>query len=387
METASASAHALGSLRSIRRVSGWAAGFVLTALISSVAVPATAGADQISDKQKEADRVAKQLESLRTKASQLDEALNQAKLKFDAVSKDVDAAKATVADTEKAIQATQARAVQWAVENYVSGGAADPMLNLLSGTGSANEVLQRTGYASAAVGRDQDIAGQLRSKREDSLNAQSNLAAKLAKQDAAKRDLDKQRKALDSSVASQQKLLSKTKSEVTALIRADEERKAAEAAAAARAAAQAAEAARRAAVANLSIPKATPAKTTKAKAVAPPPSPGAAGAVAAAISQLGVPYRFATAIEGVNFDCSGLTLWAWGRSGHQLPHSAEMQYRILPKVDREDLEPGDLVFFGSPIHHVGMYVGNGMMINAPQTGDVVKYASIDRRDYAGAARP
>jgi cell wall-associated NlpC family hydrolase len=70
-----------------------------------------------------------------------------------------------------------------------------------------------------------------------------------------------------------------------------------------------------------------------------------------------------------------------------LPHSSRAQFDSLPHVARSDLQPGDLVFFGSPIHHVGIYEGGGIMINAPETGENVRRDSIARSDYVGAARP
>ena len=92
--------------------------------------------------------------------------------------------------------------------------------------------------------------------------------------------------------------------------------------------------------------------------------------------------------EGPNsFDCSGLTMMAWRSAGVSIPRVAAAQYGMGRHISRSALELGDLVFFGSPIHHVGMYVGGGMMIEAPYTGQVVRYHTIDRSDYAGATRP
>jgi cell wall-associated NlpC family hydrolase len=80
-------------------------------------------------------------------------------------------------------------------------------------------------------------------------------------------------------------------------------------------------------------------------------------------------------------------MYSWAAAGVSLPHSSRAQYAVLPHVPMDALAPGDLVFYGSPIHHVGIYIGGGQYINAPQTGDVVKVASIYRSDYAGAGRP
>jgi cell wall-associated NlpC family hydrolase len=110
-------------------------------------------------------------------------------------------------------------------------------------------------------------------------------------------------------------------------------------------------------------------------------------AIGAARSQLGVPYIYAAAQPGVGFDCSGLTMWAWGLAGVSLPHVAALQYADLPHVSQSGLQPGDLVFFYSPIHHVGLYIGGGMMIDAPHTGAYVEIAPVYWAAYAGAARP
>lgn len=117
-----------------------------------------------------------------------------------------------------------------------------------------------------------------------------------------------------------------------------------------------------------------------------PAAQSAKAAVAAAYALLGRAYHYGS--EGPEtFDCSGLTRYTWRSAGVSLPHSSQAQYGSLPKVSANDLQPGDLVFFGKPIHHVGMYVGGGQMIHAPETGSTVEVSSMSRRDFVGAARP
>ena len=136
---------------------------------------------------------------------------------------------------------------------------------------------------------------------------------------------------------------------------------------------------------------------------APNVDPGGAsakamGAVRAALSQRGVPYSwgggdasgpsYGTA-QGANikgFDCSGLTLYAYAQVGISLPHYTGAQYNAGTRVSQSQLKPGDLVFFYSDLHHMGMYIGNGNMVHAPQTGDVVKISSIAGRPFAGGVR-
>ncbi|MEN9823218.1 MAG: hypothetical protein RLZ04_1644 [Actinomycetota bacterium] len=120
----------------------------------------------------------------------------------------------------------------------------------------------------------------------------------------------------------------------------------------------------------------------------PPPVSGRAGvAVSAAYSQLGVPYRFAAEQPGVAFDCSGLTKWVWGQAGVYLPHQSRQQYNVLPHISPSQVQPGDLLFYKSPIGHVSIYVGGGQMIHATQPGDVVKLATVGWDKVVGIARP
>ncbi|MEX0873496.1 MAG: NlpC/P60 family protein [Actinomycetota bacterium] len=109
-------------------------------------------------------------------------------------------------------------------------------------------------------------------------------------------------------------------------------------------------------------------------------------AVSAAASQIGKPYRWGAAGPD-SYDCSGLTMWAWAHAGVSLPHSSRAQYASLPHVPLSQLAPGDLVFYGSPIHHVGIYKGGGVMIAAPQSGQTVREESIYYSSPVGAARP
>ena len=106
---------------------------------------------------------------------------------------------------------------------------------------------------------------------------------------------------------------------------------------------------------------------------------------------IGVPYVSGGASPS-GFDCSGLTMYVYAQLGISLPHNAQRQYySVSTKVSYDDLQAGDLVFFGSStssIHHVGIYVGNGKYLHAPQSGSSVQVSSLSARsDFAGAVRP
>jgi len=121
-------------------------------------------------------------------------------------------------------------------------------------------------------------------------------------------------------------------------------------------------------------------------ATAAPVSGGAAAAVKFAMAQVGDAYVYGAA--GPNaWDCSGLTMMAWAQAGVALPHSSSAQYSSGPHVAESDLRPGDLVFYYSPISHVGMYIGNGLIVNAENPSVGVKVTGLHSMPYVGAVRP
>lgn len=117
-----------------------------------------------------------------------------------------------------------------------------------------------------------------------------------------------------------------------------------------------------------------------------PASGRAAAAVQYAMAQVGDAYVYGAAGESA-FDCSGLTMRAWAQAGVSLPHSSSAQYGSGPHVAASDLQPGDLVFYYSPISHVGMYIGNGMIVHAANPGTGVTVSGLYSMPYVGAVRP
>jgi cell wall-associated NlpC family hydrolase len=103
--------------------------------------------------------------------------------------------------------------------------------------------------------------------------------------------------------------------------------------------------------------------------------------VATARAQLGKPYRWG-GVGPSAFDCSGLTRYAWAAAGVHLPHSSRGQFASLKRVDMDDMQPGDLVYRPG---HIGIYVGGGLMIHAPQSGYRVQVSPLGRA--IGAVRP
>jgi cell wall-associated NlpC family hydrolase len=109
-------------------------------------------------------------------------------------------------------------------------------------------------------------------------------------------------------------------------------------------------------------------------------------AVAYAKAQVGKSYVYGAAGPDA-FDCSGLTMAAWSQAGVSLPHNSGAQYSSGQQISESELQPGDLVFYYSPISHVGMYIGNGQVVNALNPGSGVQISGLHDMPYSGAVRP
>jgi peptidoglycan DL-endopeptidase CwlO len=141
------------------------------------------------------------------------------------------------------------------------------------------------------------------------------------------------------------------------------------------------QAAARAAAASRSADRtATPAP------VSVPASGRAAAAVRFAMAQVGDAYVYGATGPSA-WDCSGLTMGAWAQAGVSLPHSSSAQMGSGTPVSQSQLQPGDLVFYYQPVSHVGMYIGNGMIVNAENPSAGVKVTGVNSMPYSGAVRP
>jgi cell wall-associated NlpC family hydrolase len=119
----------------------------------------------------------------------------------------------------------------------------------------------------------------------------------------------------------------------------------------------------------------------------PAPSGLAGAVISAALAQVGVPYRYASSIPGVAFDCSGLTHYAWAQAGVNLPRNSRAQAGVITSVPVSQAQPGDLIFYYSPISHVGIYLGGGQLVHAPNTGKTVSVANVNWGKVVMVGRP
>jgi cell wall-associated NlpC family hydrolase len=259
---------------------------------------------------------------------------------------------------------------------YMSGGTPALYATVLQGS-DISDVLTRLqsvrrvvdGDSSARTAAGQDVVARRR--------AEVQLSKLAARRTALQSSVADRADTVRGLLAESDALLAQADAQVRQI--AEQQRIAAEAAAAARAADALARAQREAALSLL--PNGLPA-----------PTQAAAIAIAEASTHLGQPYLWGATGPGA-FDCSGLTLTAYRAAGIGLPRTAAQQWYAGPQVGLGDLQPGDLLFWAydltdpATIHHVALYVGNGLMIAAPHTGDVVKVQPVYLDGYIGAVRP
>ena len=132
---------------------------------------------------------------------------------------------------------------------------------------------------------------------------------------------------------------------------------------------------------------ASPKTYTFVAASGPPPAPHpqADAVVVAALAKVGIPYLWGGETDA-GYDCSGLSKVAWQAAGVNIVHQSTVQFNQTVRINLADIAPGDLLFFGDPIHHLGIYVGDGKMVEAPKPGMSVRVVSIKRRDLVGIGR-
>lgn len=344
----------------------------VTALLGTIALLVAclgirnAGAQSIDDARAEAEALAADLDATRERLIELAEEYNRA-------TADLDAARAQIAADRKQLEANQAvldaargQLRDYALEAYITGGGERELDGFFGA--DANTVDQRLNYLKSAAGNRRTLMDEVNqaSRRVERQLAQVEQAEREAAAEQAR--LDAARAEASRLEASTAELLARAEGRLADLVAEAEARRAEEERQAALAAARAAQIQPR-----VSPPAGPVAPTPPPPSYTPPPGirPEAAAALSAAMSQLGVPYVWGGASPSAGFDCSGLIYWAYGRAGVSLSRPADYQRDDSVRIGYDDLQPGDLVFYGEPPSHVGMYIGNDQIINAPQTGDVV----------------
>lgn len=380
---------------------------VLAALIATVAFVPTLSAspargDEIGDLKARAADITQQMADLQTEIRTNTTAVEQARYRSSQLVGQIADKKKTLAAARRDESSARKQLAAFALRAYISGGQSSGLGPVLGTDG--DKLGQRSGYQSIAVGDRQQLvdgfaaAKQVTREQAQRLEAdQRDAAATQAraedKQNQAQQAADKLAK-IQSQLNGQ--LATLVAEQQAAQARAAEQRIRAQAeaqqvAAARQAAAsqqtQAAPTAALPPIAAPSQPSSTPPPVNQPAFVPPPNASAASIAIAAARSQLGVPYSWGGGnasgpsygvAQGANirgFDCSGLTLYAYAQAGISLSHLTWDQMKQGQVVPLSQIQPGDLVFYWGG-GHMALYIGGGQVIHAPQTGDVVRYGSL-----------
>lgn len=304
-------------------------------------------------------RLKNQADSIDRQIQLIDEEYLQSKLKLGKISTKVHTNTQDLANTQKKLIRNRNILSKRIRAMYMKD--ADSSIDFLVSTKSFNELVTNWGYINRISENDARIIKETDLLRVKIERARKSLKANLAKQKSLVSTLASKKSSIENEIARKKRLISGLESDLRSYSRAQERR-----------------ALRTAASLVNQQPESEP--------VVVPTNAPRSSVVQIAMKYLGRPYRWGAAGPS-SFDCSGLTMYVYAQVGVGLPHSSRAQFGVGQFVPRSALQPGDLVFRGSPIHHVGIYVGNGQMIHAPQSGDVVKISSAFSGRYAGARRP
>ncbi|MDQ2983838.1 MAG: NlpC/P60 family protein [Actinomycetota bacterium] len=363
---------------SIRRTAPAVAIAFAAALV--VGVPAVAS-PSIASKQAEAQSVLGEIQSLDSSLERAIEAYNFANVKLERIRRDLKRNEGDLHVARVNYKRAQKMLSTRLVQIYTSDSG-NTTLEVMLGSSSLDDMLNRIDTVNRVSSQDARVVRQVIKIRREIQKRELRL--KKAKQEQA--DVVAERAAAKASVERQlgarQSLLSSIKGEIAQMQAAEAARQAQLRRAAAAAATVEQQQAGAAALSGGIGPVSGSTGTTT-----PPPPATKGGVVGIAMQYLGVPYVWGGATPS-GFDCSGFTMYVYAQVGVSLPHSTYAQYAMGTPVSRDQLAPGDLVFFNG-LGHMGIYIGGGSMIHAPHSGDVVKISSMSgwyASTYVGARR-
>ncbi len=355
---------------------------LILAFVAALAVTAsaTAAPGSISSKQVQAQSVLAQIQSLDGNLEHAVEAYNLANERLRQVKADLAENKRELGIARSNLKQARAVLAEHAVAMYTSTGG-DSTLEVLLGATSLDDFLTRVDTVGRVSAQGSQVLGEVVTFQNDVKTRRARLKRAKARTSELVAERARQKRSIESQLATRRQLLSSIKGEI-ARMQAAERARQVELERRARAQAAAATAAPPVFASTLQVSE--PAESSSGL-TAPPARYG--GAVGIAMQFLGTPYVYGGA-SPAGFDCSGLVMYAFAQIGVSLPHNAAAQYGSGTPVDQSQLQPGDLVFFNG-LGHVGIYVGGGSFIHSPHTGDVVKISSMSgwyASTYVGARR-
>ncbi len=341
--------------------------FILVAAAVALLAAAAAAADpgSVASKQAQAQQVLGQIQQIDSSLGGAIETYNLATVRLERIEHDQRENRMELTIARKNLRHSQSALASRLVTAYTNTEDNSTLAVLLGAT-SFEEMLNRVETMNSTSQQDARIVTAVTSFKAAVQRNRIALRTAHSEQQQVVAERAAQRQRIESQLAQRRQLLSSIRGEIARI-------KAAEAARQLQLASQA-----RTRMASQSTPAPAPdtvgvaASTPEGSTVAPPNTHG--GVVGIAMRYLGVPYRWGGASPS-GFDCSGLVVYAYSQMGISLPHSTYALYAMGTAVSRDQLQPGDLVFF-SGLGHMGIYIGGGQFIHAPHTGDVVKISSL-----------
>jgi cell wall-associated NlpC family hydrolase len=361
-------------------------------------VTPAAADNSIASKQAEAQSVLGQVQQLDSSLERAVEAYDLATTKLARVRADLKQNEAELRVAKQSLRRAQSSLASRVVSLYTQGGN-ENSLEVLLGASNLDDLVNRLNAVNRISAQDSQVLSQVKTFNDQVKTREARLKHAKRQADELVRERAADRASIENQLAARRALLSTIKGQIVTLQRQEAARQAElRRELAARIAAQRVTPAQ--ALTNTVAPVAAtapPASSSSSSsssspspppaAVAPAPAPSHSSVVSIAEQYLGVPYRWGGASPS-GFDCSGLVMYVYSQVGVALPHSSYSQYGAGSPVSRDQLQPGDLVFFDG-LGHVGIYVGGNSFIHAPHTGDVVKISSISgwyASTYVGARR-
>jgi cell wall-associated NlpC family hydrolase len=334
---------------------------LLLAPVSAVlAVPPSGDIGTMSQ---QAAQVTQEINALDQQLGAATEAYNRVKSELDAITEKVDETRQRLYEIKQSLKERRDLLNSRAVSMYKNGRTS--ILEVLLDTRDFADFLERADYVVRVTESDSKLIKRIRLTRDSVAEMERQVSEQQRQQQGLFEQAEAQKGQIEAKLAERQAYLNSLNQEIQRQLAEQARQSAAESAALEQQAKQG----------LLDAPEAGLAKT--------------------ALKYLGVPYHWAGAGPGrcptgehrICFDCSGLTMYVYELFGISLPHNAAMQFNRGIKIPLSQARPGDLVFFGMPPHHVGMYLGNDMFVEAPHTGDIVKVSRLSNRsDLSGICR-
>jgi cell wall-associated NlpC family hydrolase len=356
-----------------RSITGWAPIVAVVAVFAAGLLLAVgpASGQTITSKREQAQAILAEVEQLDLDLAQTIEAWNYANIELDRIDTDLEKNARHLVAAKKSLVIAQKRIEKRLRDLYVNGSG-DSTLEVLLGARSLDDIVTRLDAIERVSKQDATVLGEVKRYRKEVETRRKQLRRARADQARIVAERAEQRSSIESRLSDRQQLLASVRDEIVQLQREERERQA-RLAAEARARLQA----QQQAALSAQIETADYDFDYDAAIPAAPPPDGSLSSqvVSIALQYLGIPYVWGGSSPSQGFDCSGFVSYVYAQIGIYLPHHAASQYGYGVPVSREDLAPGDLVFFNG-LGHMGMYIGGGQFVHAPHTGDVVKISSL-----------